>query len=520
MHASVLGFFVTALTEEEVRGKHILEVGSGDVNGSVRPIVSARGPADYFGVDMAEGPGVDRVVDATKLVDVFDEASYDVVISTEMMEHVVDWQTTLMNMFRMVAPGGVIVVTTRSVPFGYHPHPIDTWRYTPDAMVQIIKAAGFEQLLVCPDPDPNSPGVFFKARRPVDWEWPFHRTAQQVFRNIVGVTETVKPFNFLGLPFAPDGSGYYRMYLPFKHLTMSSGHNVLVPSPRVRALPTAEDLEGIDVLVMQRPAGVGGVNALTSWKPVTKLVYECDDDMLRVDSAGLPHLHKEEAREPIRQCLRLVDLVTVSTPTLAEQFSQYNDNVKILPNYINAELLDLTNPKSDSLTVGWAGGGSHLVDWCSVQDAVRDTLASHEDVDLHFVGHDWSPLLGRNARFDPWEANVWDYYKHLDFDIGLAPLADTPFNTCKSHIRVLEYAALGIPTVASNCPAYRDFVIDGTTGFLVNNEDEWRDRLDLLINEPDARAELGAKAKTLAAEYTIQEHWREWCAAYEGVAKS
>ncbi len=191
----------------------------------------------------------------------------------------------------------------------------------------------------------------------------------------------------------------------------------------------------------------------------------------------------------------------------------------VLPNYIHGELLDLERPHRDDVVVGWAGGNSHLIDWVSVQDAVKAALANHPDVDLHFVGHDCFPLLGRQARFSQWEPSVWEYYKKIDFDIGLAPMGDTPFNSCKSHIRVLEYAALGIPVIASDCEAYRDFVVDGVTGYLVHNETQWRERLTELINEPDARSELGAKAKLLATEYTIQEHWREWNAAYEGVAR-
>jgi glycosyltransferase involved in cell wall biosynthesis len=520
MHASVLGFFVSVLGSSEVRGKSVLEVGSGDVNGSVRPIVEARNPAFYLGVDMTEGPGVDKVLDATKLTEELEPGSFDVVISTEMMEHVEDWQTTFINLFEMVKPGGVIVVTTRSVPFGYHPHPIDTWRYTPDAMVQILDAVRFDKLLVCPDPDPVSPGVFFKARKPLDWHAPAVNPAI-LFGHVVGVTATVKPYNYLALPFAPDGSGYYRMYLPFKHLSTSSGHNIYIPPPgRNAALPTVEDVEPLDLLSMQRAYGEGGVAAFRAWKGNVKIVYECDDDMLRVDTSGLPHLFNEAGRETTRECIRLADLVTVSTEPLAELYRQYNDNVVVLPNYINGELLDLERPHRDDVVVGWAGGNSHLIDWVSVQDAVKATLADHPDVDLHFIGHDWSPLLGKAARFDPWEPSVWNYYKHIDFDIGLAPMGDTPFNSCKSHIRVLEYAALGIPVIASDCAAYRDFVVDGVTGYLVHNEKQWQGRLTELINESDARAELGAKAKLLATGYTIQEHWRDWNDAYERIAQS
>lgn len=512
MHGSVLGYFTTVFKREDIEGKRVLEVGSMDVNGSVRNIVMAHNPKQYLGVDMEEGPSVDGVCSVDNLVNEFGTNSFDVVISTEMMEHVVDWQSAFSNMMKVLRPGGLFVVTTRSIPFGYHPHPIDTWRYTPDAMGQILKAAHFQAELICPDPE--HAGVFFRARKPDNWVWP-GRNPHDLWAHVIGVTPTVIPKNILGLPFAPDGSGYYRMYLPFKHLTQNSGHNVLIPAPgRQLPAPKAEDLEGIDVTVMQRPAHARGLQQWKDWGGITKRVYECDDDMLNVDPSGLPHLTKSDLHDTIRECLQISELVTVSTEPLAEQFSQYNDNVVVLPNYINAELLDLERPRRDKLTLGWAGGVSHLADWAIVQDPIRDALAEHPDIDLHFVGNDFSPMLGRRARFDPWEMNVWDYYKNVDFDIGVAPLADSGFNRCKSYIRCLEYGALGIPVVASNVTPYRDYIIDGTTGYLVDNGEQWRARIRELINDADAREEMGAKAKLHAANYTIQEHWTEWRDAY------
>ena len=77
---------------------------------------------------------------------------------------------------------------------------------------------------------------------------------------------------------------------------------------------------------------------------------------------------------------------------------------------------------------------------------------------------------------------------------------------------------MGIPIVAANLLPYRDFVVDGVTGFLTSTEDEFEKRLTELVNEPQMRAEMGAAARQVAARWTIQEGWRLWQAAYEEVA--
>lgn len=327
----------------------------------------------------------------------------------------------------------------------------------------------------------------------------------------------MKTLTIGGAPHSYDGSSYYRMWLPFTHLLKNSRHITGIQRPGANP-PTAEEVQGLDVLVFQRPAGPHGTRMLEGLLGHTKLVYEIDDDMLNVESAGLPHLYNDRSRESIRRCLRLCDMVTASSPHLAEIVRPYNDNVVILPNHVKAGLLDVVRPRRDRLTIGWAGGTSHAWDVEEVRNPLRDIVTDRPDVDIHFIGANHSPIVGRPCRWTAWEQDVGHYYKHVDFDIAIAPSADNLFNRSKTWLRALEMGALGIPVVASNRLPYSDYVIDGKTGFLVNSQAEWRARLSDLINDPAMREEMGAAGKAQAAEHTIEEGWRLWEDAYEKVA--
>jgi glycosyltransferase involved in cell wall biosynthesis len=138
---------------------------------------------------------------------------------------------------------------------------------------------------------------------------------------------------------------------------------------------------------------------------------------------------------------------------------------------------------------------------------------------MHFIGTDLSPLTKHECRFTPWSSDVGDYYKAIDFDIAISPSEDTVFNRSKTWIRALEMGALGIPIVAQNRLPYSDYVIDGKTGFLVDTEQEWEDRLNELIHDPEMRAEMGAAAREQAAQWTIEDGWTMWEDAYEHAAK-
>jgi glycosyltransferase involved in cell wall biosynthesis len=305
------------------------------------------------------------------------------------------------------------------------------------------------------------------------------------------------------------GCGYYRMLLPLGELTRR-GHDVAICGTWVRQ-------PDYDVAVAERIGNRGEVDRWRALAEHAALVYEVDDDLFNVEPTNLrayPMLSDPELRRDMARCIALSDLVTVSTQPLAEVVGQFNPNVAVLPNHIDAAMLELQRPRRERVTVGWAGGDSHLLDLQVAAGQLRRFLDRNPAVDMHFVGTDYSRLVRRTCRYTPFQAGVWNYYQVIDFDVGLAPLASNVFNRSKSHIRCLEYAALGVPVVASDVPAYRGIVIDGVTGFLVRRDHEWQPRLRDLVNDEAMRAEMGAKAREHAAGWAIQGGYRRWEQAY------
>jgi SAM-dependent methyltransferase len=170
LHPSAYTFATRTLTEEDVRDRRVVEAGAYNYNGSARDALSVHGPASYLGTDAQPGPGVDLVCPAEKLPEVLGEASADVLVTTEMLEHAEDWRGAMGGMTRVLAPGGVLLLTARGPGFPYHPHPGDWWRFTVDHMDGIAEACGLQVIRCEPDPDPSQPGVFLLARKPEGWD--------------------------------------------------------------------------------------------------------------------------------------------------------------------------------------------------------------------------------------------------------------------------------------------------------------------------------------------------------------
>ena len=161
-----LRFVSEALSVSEIAGRRVLEVGAYDVNGSPRTAIEAMGPESYLGVDIVEGPGIDEVCRVEELVERFGPSAFDVVISTEMIEHVADWQAAISNLKQVTAPHGVMLLTTRSKGFPLHDYPADHWRFELEDMRVIFSDCRVEEL----EKDaPADPGVFVKVRKPTDF---------------------------------------------------------------------------------------------------------------------------------------------------------------------------------------------------------------------------------------------------------------------------------------------------------------------------------------------------------------
>lgn len=165
-HTSCLTFGARAVRADEIEGRRVLEVGARDVNGSLRGIYEAYGPAKYVGVDMVAGRGVDVLCDAGELEQRFGADSFDVVVSTELLEHVRDWRRVVSNLKHVCAPGGFLLVTTRSRGFPYHSYLGDYWRYEVEDAERIFGDLDVETL----ERDPQVPGIFLKAAKREDFE--------------------------------------------------------------------------------------------------------------------------------------------------------------------------------------------------------------------------------------------------------------------------------------------------------------------------------------------------------------
>lgn len=318
-----------------------------------------------------------------------------------------------------------------------------------------------------------------------------------------------------------SGCEYYRLTLPLQALA-ELGHETKVSS----ALRPA-DYQDYDVVIGQRVCNPG---PFALWQkicrdPDTLAVYEIDDNLFCLHDEHAPSVRDfwtRERLETVGRAASMADVVTVTTQHLAEVMRKFNREVHIIPNFIDKSVLGipalLNKPKTGETVIGYQAASNHGRDfreaWPSIERLLRrEPSAYFASLGTSYVDSTTETVAAK-MRHVPWIERDWDrYYRSVaSFDVGIAPLSDNRFNSSKSHVKALEYAAVGIPTVASRMLPYVDFIQDGQTGFLIppGSDHLWHKRLRELANEPILRQSMGDAAWRLAERNTIQENVGLW----------
>jgi len=123
---------------DEIKDKQVLEVGSFNVNGTLRSGIERFKPSSYIGIDIKSGPGVDQICNAEDLVDMFGQESFDFVLSTCLLEHVDNWKLCVSNIKRVCKRGGYILTIVPYL-YPYHEYPHDYWRFSKSDMIRIFR---------------------------------------------------------------------------------------------------------------------------------------------------------------------------------------------------------------------------------------------------------------------------------------------------------------------------------------------------------------------------------------------
>jgi hypothetical protein len=288
-------------------------------------------------------------------------------------------------------------------------------------------------------------------------------------------------------------------------------------------LPGELDRFGPDVVIWHRvsiaDAGQRDVLARLRDARGTRLVYDLDDNLLDLEGHGQRAVY-DAMRDDVGESLALADEVWTSTPRLAARAALATAAVvKVLPTALDPELwgLDLAEPtlpatsrRQAPLQLLYMGTRTHDADFKVLERALEALHAKRPgSFRLSIVG-----VRADAGRSPPWLRTVEGppymgasypafvaWFRGLaGFDLGVAPLLSSPFNDCKSPVKVLDYAAIGLPTLASAVPAYMDSLQGGRDCLHARNEPgAWIDAIEQVLADRGILAQVASTARRLVA---------------------
>jgi hypothetical protein len=285
------------------------------------------------------------------------------------------------------------------------------------------------------------------------------------------------------------------------------------------------DARGADVVVLQLPKTVAMLQTIRVLRAQgVAVVVEMDDLLSAVPFGHMAHdaLVRTGMARRAFECAREADLVTATTPALLEEYAPHGRGA-VVPNAVPrrvAELPPAYERDPEVVTVGWTGSvAAHPYDLQEMGSGLQQALdATRGRSRFTVIGQTWDGRerlrLSEEPTEVPWIQGIDEYTTAVGevFDVGIAPLRTDRFNTCKSWLKALEYAARGVAFVRSPTAEYDRLGL----GWRARSPKDWAKALTVTIQDADRRRENAARDHAAVLAGHLTEHTAErWVAAWQ-----
>jgi glycosyltransferase involved in cell wall biosynthesis len=242
-------------------------------------------------------------------------------------------------------------------------------------------------------------------------------------------------------------------------------------------------------------------------KSRAKIIFDFDDSIWLGDtSEANKRFRWLKYPGKISKIISISNVVFSGNRYLANYASKYNSNVKIVPTTIDTEEYkrNINSKRTDGkVCIGWTGSITTIKHFEFAVPILRKLKEMYGDKLVIKVIGDKNYV---NKELDI-KGQAWNKENEIDelssFDIGIMPLPDDEWAKGKCGLKGLQYMALEIPAIMSPVGVNSEIIKDGANGFLAKNDEEWIEKLALLIDNAALREAMGKEArKTIVEQYS------------------
>ncbi len=207
----------------------------------------------------------------------------------------------------------------------------------------------------------------------------------------------------------------------------------------------------------------------------------------------------------IHNIVKYANTVITGSPYLSSYLSKFSSKIVELPtsiNYENYKSKHKLETINDFITIGWIGSKSTSVNIINILEVIRNTYRLNPKIKFRLMGFDGnlkSQLDLPNVELYNWSAKE-ELFFLSEIDLGIMPLEDTPFNRGKCGFKLIQYMAMGKPTLSTPLEANVKINRNNSNLFATSNE-EWVECINKFISNLSFYREVGLKNKKIVEEY-------------------
>jgi len=229
------------------------------------------------------------------------------------------------------------------------------------------------------------------------------------------------------------------------------------------------------------------------------------DDAIYVSSQIYPSISDAMNRRRLGHILQISRGVILENNYTKEFALQFNKNILMITGPIDCKrYFPKKKEKNKNITIGWIGSPGTTPFLEPLSDVFRKIARHYPNVVIKLIGASPLKRQGRNIQIVEWGLNSEVENLH-DFDIGIMPLPDNELAKGKGGYKLLQYMAIGIPCVGSPVGINSVLIKEGVNGYFADSEEQWYDKLQMLINNRALRESMGSKGREIAEQrYSLQ----------------
>lgn len=229
-------------------------------------------------------------------------------------------------------------------------------------------------------------------------------------------------------------------------------------------------------------------------KYARKVIYDFDDAVMYDDEK--PELPSRKRQGDFVRTVRLADTVIAGNNYLADHALKFNDHVKILPTGLRLDDYKETAGRIEDgrIVLVWIGSKSTLKYLGQIKPALEEIGSRFDKVVLRIICDEFFGLQNIKVERCQWSERT-QVSDLATSDIGLAPLPDNRFTRGKCGFKILQYAAAGLPVIASPVGVNAEFVDDGVTGFHAVSLSDWIDCIGKLVKDTGLSRNMGRQGR-------------------------